>query len=187
MPCKRVMGLNWCPHCWGCELAFWLVRCYCWSWTTCLHSPLSQSCPYTTHPSSSELLSRPFRGCICATLQLCWLPRLSCQENCQSRAQPRDCSLLEASSVPCPQQLYTKTAPGTLRKILLTNSQILCLILSLFSSPTFYPSESSSYLFWSHPSGDTLDAAVWSAGRTGQQYPNVFDSAVSSLKTLKTH
>lgn len=89
MPCKRVMGLNWCPHCWGCELAFWLVRCYCWSWTTCLHSPLSQSCPYTTHPSSSELLSRPFRGCICATLQLCWLLRLSCQENCQSRAQPR--------------------------------------------------------------------------------------------------
>lgn len=99
----------------------------------------------------------------------------------------RDCSLLEASSVPCPQQLYTKTAPGTLRKILLTNSQILYLILSLFSSPTFYPSESSSYLFWSHPSGDTLDAAVWSAGRTGQQYLNVFDSAVFSLKTLKTH
>lgn len=46
----------------------------------------------------------------------------------------RDCSLLEASSVPCPQQLYTKTAPGTLRKILLTNSQILCLIVSFQQS-----------------------------------------------------
>lgn len=66
MPSKRVMGLSWCPQCWGWESSFWLVQWYCSSWTTCLHSPLSQSCPYTTHPSSSGLLSRPFRGCSCA-------------------------------------------------------------------------------------------------------------------------
>lgn len=66
MPSKRVMGLNWCPRCWGWELSFCPVQWYCSSWTTCLHSPLSQSCPYTTHPSSSGLPSRPFRGCSCA-------------------------------------------------------------------------------------------------------------------------
>lgn len=188
-PSKRVMGLNWCPQCWGWELSFCLVHWYCWSWTTCLRSPLSQSCPYTTHPSSSRLLSRPFRGCSCApsTAVLVNQPLLPGKLPKPGTAK-RDWSFLEAPPVPCPQQLHTKTAPGTLRQILLTHSQILCQILSLFSSPTSYASVSSSYLFWPHTSGDrhTLDSAVWSRGRTGQQYPSVFNPTVSSLETLKT-
>lgn len=190
MPPKRAMGLNWCPHCWGWESSFWLVHWYCWSWTTCLRSPLSQSCPYTTHPSSSGLLSRPFRGCSCAPptaglVNQALLPR----KLPKPRTAKRDWSLLEASSAPCPQQLHTKTAPRILRQIFLTNSHIFCQILPLFSSSTFYSSVSSSYLFSPHTSGDrhTLHSAAWSGGRTQQQHPSAFNSTVSSLKTLRIH
>lgn len=93
MPSKRVMGLNWCPQCWAWELSFCLVHWYCWSWTTCLHSPLSQSCPYTTHPSSSRLLSSPFRGCSCAPSTAVLVNQALLPGKCHSHAQPGETGL----------------------------------------------------------------------------------------------
>lgn len=126
---------------------------------------------------------------LCSSYSWAGSPASPAKELPKPRTAKRDWSLLEASSVPCPQQLHTKTAPGTLRQILPTNRQILCQKLPLFSSPTFYPSVSSSYLFSPCTPRDrhTLDSAAWSGGRTGQQYPSAFNSTVSSLKTLKIH
>lgn len=65
MPSKRVMGLSWCPHCWGWELHSGLYtdtaevepRAYIPHWVRAV---------LTQHISCSGLLSRPFRGCSCA-------------------------------------------------------------------------------------------------------------------------
>lgn len=86
--------------------------------------------------------------------------------------------------MPCPQHLHTNTAVS----VQIPEADSVSEIASSQQSHILSLSEQLLPISPHTPADrHTLNSAVWSGGRTGQQYPRVFNSTVSSLKTLKAH
>lgn len=140
----------------------------------------------TSWQSSSELFSGVLRDCIytistAALVNQVFMPRTT-KAMCIQKRLIFSRSVLSATSTPavhknCPRDLKLRFVSPKARFRVWP-----CLFLK---RPTFYHLVSSSCLFWTPTSGDKhiFNSSVWFGGRTGQQYPNVLNTAVSSLNT----